>query len=110
MMFEDATSYQKALAKIYDLMQLESLTENEMNTLDKLAHDVELYEAYIELKRLREDLKSAEEDIKIVEALKGVSPVRKNYLLREAVRKRTSVLRQFVIAQWELYHIKKGDE
>ena len=109
-MLKDEASYQKVLVEIYDLMQLESLTENQIDTLDKLAHDVEIYDTYDELRRLREALKSAEEDIKIVEALKGVSPVRKNYLLREAVRKRTSVLRQFVIAQWELYHIKKGDE
>ena len=108
-MLKDEASYQKVLVEIYDLMQLESLTENQIDTLDKLAHDVEIYDTYDELRRLREALKSAEEDIKIVEALEGVSPVRKNYLRLEARKKRTSILRQFATAQWELHQIKKGE-
>lgn len=107
---KDETSYQKALAKIYDLMQLESLTDKQGKTLDKLAKDVELYEAYEELKRLKESLKSAEEDIRTVEALEGVSEARKNYLLWEARKRRTSIIRQFGLAHHELAEIKKGGE
>ena len=109
-MIKDEASYQKALSKIYDLMQLESLTDKQGKTLDKLAKDVELYEVYDELKCLREALKSAEEDIQTVEALEGGSDVRKNYLLWEARKRRTSILRQFAVAHHELAEIKKGGE
>jgi hypothetical protein len=39
-----------------------------------------------------------------------VSEARKNYLLWEARKRRTTILRQFVLAHHELAEIKKGGE
>lgn len=41
----DEATYEKALSKIYELIQLESLTEEQGKILDRLASEVESYEA-----------------------------------------------------------------
>ena len=42
---KDQATYEKALSKIYELIQLESLTEEQGKILDSLAFEVESYEA-----------------------------------------------------------------
>jgi hypothetical protein len=109
-MIKDEASYQKALSKIYDLMQLESLTDKQGKTLDKLAKDVELYEAELETCDFRKKLNEVWSAIEELEK-KGDSRTERDIInLVESRKKRALMCQQFADLHTKKQKLKKEGE
>jgi hypothetical protein len=105
-MIKTRKDWQEALSKIYDLTQLDELTQSEESNLFLLSRDVEVFEAKEELERLTCAIERKQQDIEWRRKRTDLTKEMLEYIIIEAQKELSTLITRWL----EAYEtIKKGE-